>query len=247
LGHNGPELEYNPQTGKFEEAKDIPDVVPIIDRTEKLDHNDIDPSDKNKLQGPADERTAAQQRKQDAQAADNKDAASRAHGEMCRASEELGEAATDIVVNQRMPTATPLRADLPGGQQSGQFDRIYKDGDHVYILESKGAGSGRGNRQTADGTKAEQGTPEYREDIIRNMEKKLETYMEDPRYGPDPAFTTHIDELADTISELTQAREAGKLDYGQVTQKVDGKGDLKPEIETTWFDPNRSKNVRSDE
>jgi hypothetical protein len=145
-----------------------------------------------------------------------------------------------------MPTATPLRADLPGGQQSGQFDRIYKDGDNVYILESKGAGSGRGNRQTADGTKAEQGTPEYRDDIIDNMEEKLETYMEAEAYGTDTAFRKHVDELADTISELTQARKAGKLHYGQVTQKVDSKGDLIPEIVITWFDPNRSRKVGSD-
>lgn len=97
---------------------------------------------------------------------------------MVRESEALGDTATEAVIKKVYPNATDLPHSLPGAQKSGEFDRIIKNGDEVIIIESKGAGSQRGSRQVdSEGTRAEQGTPEYRDSIVKNMEDSIEKHM----------------------------------------------------------------------
>ena len=264
-GHDGPVLEYDPVGKGFVEktgAKPKPDVRAIEGEKARLAHSDLDNVKVTKVEADAagkkkvvevdarerlkeleGERTAAQSRKHAAQQVGDEAAASKAHGEMVRASEELGEVATDAAVKKQMPNAQRLESELPGGQKSGEFDRIYENGDDVYIAEGKGAGSQRGSRKTSKGLRAEQGTPEYRDDIIRNMEEKVDAHTLSDAYKKDPQFKARVDELQRTVDKLKAARDKGKLHYAQVNQKVDVAGKVKPEIEITPFDPKKSEIV----
>jgi protein-tyrosine-phosphatase len=209
-------------------------------------HTDLSPDEAARLGRLEARRTAAQGRKRSAEAAGDREARGRAHGEMVRASEELGESATDMAARRHLDNPQRMRSELPGEQKTGEFDRIYRDGDNVYIYESKGAGAQRGSRRTRKGLRAEQGTPQYRDDIIDNMERQVRRHLRDPRYGTDPGFTAQIDELNETVEALTAARRAGRLHYAQVSQRVDSQGRLRPEIDVTPFDPNRSIAVATD-
>ena len=251
-GNNGPVKEYDPKTGTFIDKPDAPpkpDVLAVEAEKAKLSHKDLEGSTvvvtengktrvvstKDRLKELEAERLGAQKRKETAIAAGDEAAAGKAHGEMIRASEELGEVATDAAVKKEMPNAKRLDSELPGAQQTGEFDRVYKDGDQVYIYESKGAGSQRGSRKTDTGLRAEQGTPQYREDIVLNMEKKIKAHKMSPEYQNNPQFKAKIDNLQETVKELRQAEQAGKLHYKQVTQKVDVHGVVKDEIEIITF------------
>jgi hypothetical protein len=248
-GNDGPLLEYDPQGDSFVQrprTRPKPDVKPVEGETRRVLHSELEAEDVSRLEGRRAERTAAQGRKRSAKAAGDEQARSTAHGEMVSASEQLGEEATDIVARRQLRNPERLEAELPGGQKTGEFDRIYRDGDDVYIYESKGAGARRGNRQTSEGIRAEQGTPQYRDDIIDNMEQSVRRHMDSERYRTDPQFKERIDRLRTTVRELENARRRGKLHYAQVNQKVDRHGNLRPEIEVTPFDPNQSVRVEAD-
>lgn len=266
-GNDGPVLDYDPASKTFPPKPDAapkPDVRPIEGEKARIGHSDLDDVKVTKVEVDATgakksvevdarqrlkelegERTAAQGRKQTAQTAGDEAAASKAHGEMVRASEELGEVATDAAMKKLAPNAQRMEAELPGAQKSGEFDRIYKDGDTVYIAEGKGAGSQRGSRKTAEGLRAEQGTPQYRDDIIRNMDEKVARHKVSDAYKTDPAFKARVDALQRTVDDLRTARQKGTLKYVQVNQKVDPTGALKPQIEVTPFDPSKFEKVGS--
>jgi hypothetical protein len=236
-GNDGPVIEYKPDTGTFVEkpGNPKPDFKAVEADKSKLSHSELENKDVERLKQLEAERKSAQGSKHKAGDEGDKTAESKHHGEMVRASEELGEASTEAVVRKVTPNAERLDAKLPGGQKSGEFDSIYKDGDDVYIYESKGAGSQRGSRETAQGKRAEQGTPLYRDDIVDNMQKKINEHKRSSAYRDDPTFKQEIDKLQLTVDEIQVAKDKGKLHYRQVTQKVDKNGVLRSEIEVVTF------------
>lgn len=133
-----------------------------------------------------------------------------AQQQMINASEQLGEISTDAVMNTALPGAKKL-AHRPGSKnpnaKSGEFDAIYEHNGDIYIVESKGGGAQRGSRKIEDGKRAEQGTVEYRDDIIKQMEKEV------AKTG-DP-------ELTETLRKIKDALDTGEVKYLQVTQTVD--------------------------
>lgn len=143
------------------------------------------------------------------------------HGEMLKASESLGEQAIDAVMVTQLPKARPIKSKIPGEGGQGQFDRIYVDGDNVYILERKGAGGRRGGRRTKEGIYAEQGTSDYRDDIIENMREYADK-------ADDP-------ELMETVRILENALDEGTLSYLEVSQRVDKTGKLSPKVDVVSF------------
>ena len=73
----------------------------------------------------------------------------------------------------------------------------------------------------------EQGTPEYRNELIRIMQKK----MEDPLTSPQ-----HARDLLNTLKAIEKAKSNKTLRYIQVSQRlVDGS--LRPEINVIEFGP----------
>jgi len=143
------------------------------------------------------------------------------HGDMIKNAEKLGERAADAAMNQQLLNAKPLKGNIPGDGKQGQFDRIYQDGDKVYIVEAKGAGGQRGTLTSKKDGIVQQGSEKYRDEIIANMRKKAEI-AED--------F-----ELLDTVEVLEKSRKNGNLEYLEVIQKTDG-NKLAPHIQISKYE-----------
>jgi hypothetical protein len=140
----------------------------------------------------------------------------------------LGEKASDLAMKEKFG----LKADYTG-KGSRTFDKVYieyvymddatgkvvnkvKVVDKVKVVEAKGGSSDVGSKTVAGGEVAEQGTREYMDQTLKEMEA---------RGGKD----------AEVAGEIRQALAAEKLEYYKVSQKVDVNGNLKP-IEIKKFD-----------
>ncbi len=88
------------------------------------------------------------------------------------ASELLGEARVDQVYTNKGWTRLDVDGVPPGKQ--GKFDRIYESPEgEIHVIEAKGGGTVFGARTTNIGEVAQQGSKEYRDDIINNLRTKL--------------------------------------------------------------------------
>ncbi len=85
------------------------------------------------------------------------DVKSQTHADMIPASSNLGTMATDMAMRQILPNAKQLPTDIPGKGESGQFDRVYIDGDQIYVVESKGGSSDLGSRKDLINQQSQQG------------------------------------------------------------------------------------------
>jgi hypothetical protein len=151
-------------------------------------------------------------------------------------SEQIGEVASMAAIESMIPGAKQLPSALPGDSKQGQFDRVYIDGDVIYVVKSKGGRSNLGSRKDLNNQQSQQGTPEYIASVIQNMADKVKDGMEDPRYLTDQAFADHIDLLSDTVDKLIEAQDAGKIVSLQVSQRVDSNGNLAPNVEVKRFE-----------
>ncbi|WP_299134365.1 fibronectin type III domain-containing protein [uncultured Tenacibaculum sp.] len=127
------------------------------------------------------------------------------------ASELLAEARVDQVYKNKGWKRLDIDGRPPGKQ--GKFDRVYAefdvDGDlvNLHVVEAKGGGSTLGSRIITDGSVAQQGTKQYRDNIIDNLKQKL----------PD----------GDSLKEaLIEAQDDNLLTYILVQQKVDTKSNF---------------------
>lgn len=94
--------------------------------------------------------------------------------------------------------------ETPGGKQ-GQFDYVFEHDGNIYIMESKGGSSTRGSRKIKGGKRAEQGTPQYRNEIV------------------DIMLNSGISDVQDTALKIQNAIngiDGATINYIQVTQKV---------------------------
>jgi hypothetical protein len=155
---------------------------------------------------------------------------------MIKASSNLGTMATDMAIRQILPNAKQLPSDIPGKGEAGQFDRVYIDGDQIYVVESKGGSSDLGSRKDLNNQQSEQGTPEYIASVIQNMADKVEAGQADDRYGTDPEFTAQIKKLGKTVQTLQAAKANGKIVSLQISQRVDSNGNLAPYVEVKKFE-----------
>ncbi|MBU3660691.1 MAG: hypothetical protein FGM14_12505 [Flavobacteriales bacterium] len=120
------------------------------------------------------------------------------------ASEDLGNTSTLAVIELKYPGSKPLAFETPGGKQ-GQFDYVFEHDGNIYIMESKGGSSTRGSRKVTDGKRAEQGTPQYRDEIVKIM---LNSGISD------------VQETAIKIQNAIDGIDGATINYIQVTQKV---------------------------
>jgi len=250
--NNGPVKDYNPETGEFFDKPNVtpkPDIMAQPIKATAISHADIKGVDVD-VEGPDGRpiqvnaidkmkelelrRQDAQRAKQRAQAAGNKEAADAANQEMVRASEQLGEVAADAYIKKIAPNATRLRSEMPGRGKSGEFDRVYQDGDKVYIVEAKGGESSLGSRKTKGGDRAQQGTPEYRNSVVEEMQDRLDKVAErdDFNLESSPNLVKQVEELEDTLKTLrkairsdgraskTGAQTESPLQYLKVSQRL---------------------------
>jgi len=122
--------------------------------------------------------------------------------------------ATDVLGS---PSAIPLTR-----TGAGVPDLVFDSGGRLILIEAKGPQADLGFRRTADGRRAEQGTPEYVESLARDMMR--------PRMPPDPA-------LAALGARLLAAVRANPpaVDYYVVRQPLGRDGRPGP-IEAQKFD-----------
>jgi hypothetical protein len=202
----------------------------------QIDHTQISAAEKKQLDDIHQDRTNAKIKKDGATTDADRSAA---HGELVRASESLGNVATEIAIAKMLPGAKKLECELPGDGKSGQFDSVYEHNGEIYVVESKGASSERGTRKDSSGKHNEQGTKEYLDSIVENMEAKIRKSKADPAYTSDPNFKQKIDDLQATVNKIKDADLMGTLHYLQVSQRIEtnvaNKGKLSP-IEILKFD-----------
>jgi|GEM_PF-2871668 len=124
------------------------------------------------------------------------------------ASELLAKARVDQIYQSRGWQRLDVDRIPPGKQ--GRFDRVYaefdSDGDlvNLHVVEAKGGGSTLGARTTQNGNVAQQGTTQYRDNIIDNLKQKLPN--------------------GDPLKEaLIEASDDNLLKYILVSQKTDSK------------------------
>ena len=130
---------------------------------------------------------------------------STARGQVNEASRLLGEKAGDTYMAAHFPGAEKMYPAAGAGSRSGDFDQIWRTSDGKYVVvEAKGGGSGLGERTVAAGHRAQQGSSDYFDDIVRNM-------------GGSRAG-------ADAADELLAARAAGNVQYLEVRAPIGTKG-----------------------
>ena len=153
------------------------------------------------------------------------------------ASEDLGEEAARIYVQQNYPNAKPLNTKLPGNGKQGEFDQVYiTDDGKVLIMEGKGGNATWGSRIAGE-ERAQQGSAKYMDSVIKNYNDKLRILTKDPRYGKvgEEAFTKQVEGIEDMLDELEIAKENKALEYIGIQQKANDNG-LIDVIDVSIFD-----------
>ena len=193
-------LEKNSKTKEIE--------VPAVEINKK----DISIAVSDKLKALEKERKEAFAEKQ-AIDPNDEEALNAASQKMRDVSEKIGEESARLVMAKDYPDFEEIASQLPGEGKQGQFDLIYynKETGQIITVEAKGGGSILGSRKGLDGRQVQQGTPEYRDSIIENMDKKIQKTELDDRYGNDEAFTKQVDDLAKTLEKLEEAKEGKRI------------------------------------
>ncbi|MFH8368745.1 hypothetical protein [Streptomyces sp. NPDC018031] len=121
------------------------------------------------------------------------------HKHMTKSSEDYGEAiAEHHVIPEHYPNAT--KEDLAGPENGNdQFDQVWRreDGGFVVVEAKGGVKTDLGHRNMPDGTRANQGTRQYFNDILREMRERGRENLQERRLA----------------RELKMALSQGKLDY----------------------------------
>ncbi len=245
IGPDGKEIDIKAQKTKqeFEVGDQQSSMNPRRDVQElKVDHSELTPAQRQRLDDLKTQRSNAQKAKQDVDAEFNKPTQGEyngqhydrvedipkwkeEHGKMLRASEGIGEVGADAAIRAKLKGAEPLRAELPGGGKQGEFDLIYEQDGKIYVVEAKGAGSDLTSRVVDGGLRAQQGTAEYFESIISNMKKAA-------RETSDPQIRA---ELLDSLRKIRRAQKSGNLNYMQVSQRLDVDGNLVQNVNFEQF------------
>ncbi|MDN3381030.1 type IV secretion protein Rhs, partial [Pseudoalteromonas sp. APC 3893] len=153
------------------------------------------------------------------------------------ASEDLGEEAARIYVQQNYPNAKPLNTKLPGNGKQGEFDQVYvTDDGKVLIMEGKGGNATWGSRMAGE-ERAQQGSGRYMDSVIDNYTTKLDTLTKDPRYGKvgEEAFTEQVKKLRKTVKKINSSKLDESLEYIGIQQKANDNG-LIETIDVSIFD-----------
>lgn len=153
------------------------------------------------------------------------------------ASEDLGEEAARIYVQQNYPNAKPLNTKLPGNSKQGEFDQVYITEDSkILIMEGKGGNATWGSRIAGE-ERAQQGSAKYMDSVIDNYTEQMKRLTKDPRYGKvgEEAFTKQVEGIEDMLDELEIAKENKALEYIGIQQKANDNG-LIDVIDVSIFD-----------
>ncbi len=133
--------------------------------------------------------------------------------------EELGTRAAEKFATDVLGGPTAIALTRTG---AGVPDLVFDQGGRLILIEAKGPQADLGFRRTADGRRAEQGTPEYLESLARDMMR--------PRMPPDP----QLNALGARLLAAVRANPPA-VDYYVVRQPLGRDGRPGP-IEAQKFD-----------
>ena len=216
----------NPETGMFNSPQhSVPDFRKQVDATSftRLEQNQLTPEQQAQMKALSLEREYYR-RKRDAEADNTSEAYKTNQYRVTQASQKLGEAAAEAYVLNRDPAAQKLYP-KPGDQTAaGVFDQVWElPGGRIFVVEAKGGTSQLGSRVVVNriengriGQRVEQGTLQYFQDIVIEMQRKGGVW-------------------AETSKKITSAIDRGNVEYGVVRQGFDSQHNLKP-IEYKQFD-----------
>jgi hypothetical protein len=147
----------------------------------------------------------------------------RLRAEVNEKSRQLGELAGESHIRAKYGDNAVLKWPPVGkGSTSGDFDQVWqvKDANGVekyVVVEAKGGSSSLGTRKIASGQPAEQGSPEYFEEIIGVMAK-----------AKNP-------QSKQVARELREASKDGKVEYWEVRARINRQGQA-TDIKSREFD-----------
>ena len=141
-----------------------------------------------------------------------------------------------------VPSDRPLQHSGPG---RGELDAAAIEGDHTLVIpENKGGDNPQlSDREIADGTRAEQGSPEYLIDLLtgKNQDSRLIDALEQARASGkhDQFFKNLAEGRVEIVYEMVNARTNGSVrvtpfDLGgtmKMTLDLDGSREVKISIE----------------
>ncbi|GAA75579.1 hypothetical protein PMAN_b0256 [Pseudoalteromonas marina] len=234
-GTKPPKLRY--ENGALVTVSDQIDVFNTLSQKLKIKHSNLDSAARKRLKTLETARNNAVAQRDAALLAGNAKALKDAQKAMRLASEDLGEEAARIYVQQNYPNAKPLNTKLPGNGKQGEFDQVYitEDGK-ILIMEGKGGNATWGSRMAGE-ERAQQGSAKYMNSVIDNYTTKLDTLTKDPRYGKvgEEAFTKQVEGIQDMLDSLEDAKLDGTLEYIGIQQKANDAG-LIDVIDVSIFD-----------
>jgi len=213
------------------------DVFNTLSQKLKIKHSNLNSAARARLKTLETARNNAVAQRDAALLAGDAKALKDAQKAMRLASEDLGEEAARIYVQQNYPNAKPLNTKLPGNGKQGEFDQVYTiDDGKVLIMEAKGGNATWGSRMAGE-ERAQQGTAKYMNSVIKNYNDKLRILTKDPRYGKvgEEAFTKQVEGIEDMLDELEIAKENKALKYIGIQQKANDTG-LIDVIDVSIFD-----------
>jgi hypothetical protein len=145
--------------------------------------------------------------------------------EVNESSRQLGEKAGDAFIARDFPGAEKLYPPAGAGSRSGDFDAVWKakdpaTGQDVFIVvEAKGGSAGLGSRDIGGGIRADQGSAEYFDSIVREMKKS----------GASVADDLEMARLSDSVRYFETRAEIGTKAGSDVLKDIKvGEFDLKP-------------------
>jgi hypothetical protein len=101
-------------------------------------------------------------------------------------SRQMGETAAQSYIQSKYPDAVLEYGGPSAASQAGDFDQVWRvpnqgpDGDDLWVVvEAKGGTSPLGSRQVGTGQRAEQGTTDYFNEIVKVMAGRGETEIAD--------------------------------------------------------------------
>lgn len=234
-GSKPPKLRY--ENGALVTVSDQIDVFNTISQKLKIKHSNLDSAARKRLKTLETARNKAVAQRDAALLAGDAKALTDAQKAMRLASEDLGEEAARIYVQQNYPNAKPLNTKLPGNGKQGEFDQVYviEDGK-VLIMEAKGGNATWGSRIAGE-ERAQQGSAKYMDSVIDNYTEQMKRLTKDPRYGKvgEKAFTKQVEGIQDMLDSLEDAKLDGTLEYIGIQQKANDNG-LIDVIDVSIFD-----------
>ena len=226
---------YDPKNSE----RKIPDIPARIESTLKINHEDFTEEEIKHLKALEKERMVALEEKKKSLTLE--DTASQKYWEtmMRNKSEAIGEEMAKLVMKRQYPDFEQIPSDLFWNDaKQGQFDIVYYNAStgEIMIVEAKGGGSTRGGRIDKNGDYAEQGTKEYRESILANMDDSIKRYKKNCQKKGVKTDTVQLEALRSTIKKIKMSTKNKNITNIQVSQKINKDGSLKDSASVDYFE-----------